>query len=286
MRRKAGKNHRKQAEEHRLPEETGYGAEERFPAGSSFRQYIFVIRELTGREIKRKYARSYLGILWSVLNPLLSMAVMTMIFSTIFKRNIENYPIYYLTGSIFWSLFTEATNSAMTALVDNKSMLIKVRLPMEIFPLSRCFTAMTNFGYSLVAYTVMLFVSRIPFTPYMLMIFLYAGMLFLFALGVGYFLSVLYTIFGDIKHLYSIMLTLLMYASAIFYPVESTSEMMQKIIKSNPVYNYIACARKCMLEAAMPDSAQWMKLFVWSIGMFLFGKIFFHKMRNRVLQKV
>lgn len=260
--------------------------EEKSGTGDRLKQYVFVIRELTAREIKRKYARSYLGIVWSVLNPLLSMAVMSMIFSTIFKRNIENYPIYYLTGSIFWNLFTESTNAAMTALVDNKGMLVKVRLPMEIFPLSRCFTAMTNFGYSLVAYTVMLLVLRIPFTPYMLLVFFYAVLLFLFAVGVGYILSVFYTLFGDIKHLYSILLTLLMYASALFYPVESTSELMQKIIGVNPVYNYIACARKCVLEAALPDAGQWVKLAVWSGGVFLLGKIYFHKMRNRVLQKV
>ncbi len=255
-------------------------------AESGIKQYFFVIRELTAREIKRKYARSYLGILWSVLNPLLSMAVMSMIFSTIFKRNIENFPIYYLTGSIFWSLFTGATNAAMTSLVDNKSMLVKSKLPMGIFPLSRCFTALTNFGYSLVAYVVMLLVFRIPFSPCMFMIIPYAAALFLFSLGVGYLLSVLYTMFGDIKHLYTILLTLLMYASALFYPVESTSEQMQKVIENNPVYNYIACARKCVLEAAMPDANQWARLFVWSMGAFLLGKWCFGRMRNKVLQKV
>ena len=209
-----------------------------------------------------------------------------MIFSTVFKRNIENFPIYYLTGSIFWNLFTGATNAAMTSLVDNKSMLVKVKLPMEIFPLSRCFTAMTNFGYSLVAYVVMLLIFRISFTPCMLLVFLYAGMLFLFSLGVGYWLSVIYAVFGDIKHLYSILLTLLMYASALFYPVESTSEAMQEVIVRNPVYNYIACARKCVLDAALPDANQWARLFVWSIGMFLAGKFCFDKLGNRVLQKI
>ena len=104
------------------------------------RQYIFVIRELTSREIKRKYSRSYLGIVWSVLNPLLMMAVISLIFSQLFKRSIENYPIYYLTGNILWQLFTGATNAAMTALIDNKTMLIKVKLPMEIFVLARVYT--------------------------------------------------------------------------------------------------------------------------------------------------
>ena len=253
---------------------------------SRAKQYMFVIRELTAREIKRKYARSYLGILWSVLNPLLSMTVMSLIFSTIFKRNIENFPIYYLTGTIFWSLFTGATNAAMTALVDNKSMLIKVRLPMEIFPLSRCYTALVNLGYSLIAYVAMLLVFRISFQPYMLLVFFYSVLLFLFALGIGYALSILYALFGDIKHLYSILLTLWMYASAIFYPVESTSGMMQKVIIHNPVYNYIACARQSVLNAAPPDINQWVRMFVWSFGMYLVGKWFFRKMKSRVLMKI
>ena len=249
-------------------------------------QYFFVIRELVSREIKRKYARSYLGILWSVLNPLLSMAVMSMIFSTIFKRSIENFPIYYLTGNILWALFTGATNSAMTALVDNKNMLIKVKLPMSIFPLSRSCTALANFGYSLVAYVIMLIIFRIEPNVYMPLLLLYAGGLFLFSLGIGYLLSVLYVLFGDIKHLYSVLLTIWMYMSAIFYPVSSLSPQMQAVVIRNPVYNYIACARKCILEAAPPSAEEWARLFVWSIGTYIIGRFYFKKMQNCVLQKV
>lgn len=250
------------------------------------KQYAFVIKELVTREIKRKYARSSLGIVWSVLNPLLSMIVLSMIFSTIFKRSIENFPIYYLTGSIFWSLFTEATNSAMTSLVDNKTLLIKVKLPMQVFPLSRSCTALTNFGYSLIAYVIIIVIFRIKPTIYMPLIFLYAACLFMFALGIGYVLSVLYVLFGDIKHLYSVVLTMWMYASAIFYPVESTSGIMQEIIVRNPIYNYITCARKCVMYGALPSIEEWARLFVWSIGVYIIGKLYFEKMHNKVLLKV
>ena len=98
------------------------------------KQYYFVIKQLVDREIKRKYARSFLGVIWSVLNPLMTMAVMSMIFSTIFKRSIENYPIYYLTGTIFWQLFSGATNSAMTALVDNRTLLLAT----PVLPMCSC----------------------------------------------------------------------------------------------------------------------------------------------------
>ena len=161
-----------------------------------WKQYWFVIRELTSREIKRKYARSYLGIVWSVLNPLMTMAVMSLIFSTMFKRSIENYPIYYLTGSILWSMFTGITNSAMTALVDNKAMLIKVKLPMAIFPLSRAYTALVNLGYSLVAYVIMLLVFKIQWNSCIPLFFVYIAGMFFFATGLGYLLSILYVHFG------------------------------------------------------------------------------------------
>ena len=132
--------------------------------GERRRQYWFVIQQLTARELKRKYARSVLGILWSVLNPLLSMAVLSLIFSQMFRRSIENYPIYYLTGYLLWQAFTATTNSAMTTLADNRALLLKVKLPLELFILTRGCTALVNLGYSLIAYGVMLAVFRIPVT--------------------------------------------------------------------------------------------------------------------------
>lgn len=249
-------------------------------------QYIFVIKELVSREIKRKYARSSLGIIWSVLNPLLSMAVMSMIFTTIFRRSIENFPIYYLTGNIMWSLFTQATNAAMTSLVDNKNFLIKAKLPMQIFPLARSCTALANFGYSLIAYVIMLIVFRIKPSIYMPFMLACVAGLFMFSLGIGYILSILYVMFGDIKHLYSVLLTIWMYASAIFYPVESTSGIMQEFIIRNPIYNYIACARKCILEGRHPSLEELARLFIWSVGVYIVGKLYFEKMQNKVLQKV
>ena len=121
----------------------------------SLKQYFFVLRQLVSRELKRKYARSYLGILWSVLNPMLSMAVLSMIFSTMFKKSIQNFPIYYLTGLIIWQLFSTATSTSITTLVDNRQLLLKVKLSKETFVLARVFTAVANFGYTFIAYIIM-----------------------------------------------------------------------------------------------------------------------------------
>lgn len=250
------------------------------------KQYFFVIRELTSREIKRKYARSYLGIVWSVLNPLLTMAVMSLIFSKMFKRNIENYPIYYLTGSVLWSMFTSITNTTMTSLVDNKTMLIKVKLPMIIFPLSRAYTALVNLGYSLVAYVIMLFVFRISWNIYMPLFFLYIVGTFMFATGLGYLLSILYVHFGDIKHLWGVLLSLWMFLSALFYPIENVSLAMQQVIRQNPMYVYIYSARKAILYRQLPNTTEWIQMILWSIGMYFFGWFVFKHFKRGVMQKI
>lgn len=163
------------------------------------KQYKFVLKELVGREIKRKYARSYLGIVWSVLNPLLSMIVLTVIFSKMFQKSIENYPVYYLTGMIIWTMFTGATNAAMTTLVDNKNMLIKVRFPTKIFVMSRVYTALVNLGYSLIPYVGILLFFRIKITWRVIWFPLIIFCLLLFALGISYMLSVAYVFFWRCK---------------------------------------------------------------------------------------
>lgn len=250
------------------------------------KQYWFVIRELTGRELKRKYSRSYLGVLWSVLNPLLFMVVMSAVFSVMFQRSIENFPIYFLTGNIIWSLFSGATNTAMTALVDNKQLLIKVKLPLQVFTLSRVYTALMNFGYSFLAYIVMLFVFKIQPQWTMFVIIPIVGLLLLFAAGMSLFLSAAYVFFGDIKHLYSVLLTLWMYLSAIFYPLTALSEIMQKIISENPMYCYIVATRECIMYGMLPDAGLWLRMILWAVGMFAFGQLFFWKKKNNIIQKV
>ena len=250
------------------------------------RQYFFAIRQMVAREVKRKYARSYLGVVWSVLNPLLTMAVMSMIFSTIFKRSIENFPIYYLTGSIFWQLFSGATQSAMTALVDNKTLLLKVKLTKQTFVIARVFTALTNFGYTCIAYALMLLVFRIRPSVYILLFPIDVLFMLLFSLGIGMALCILYVFFSFIKYLYSVLLTLWMYLSAVFYPVDNLSLSMQKIVSANPVYAYIRFARDVVLYGRMPRQEVWLQISVWGVLSFAAGYLILRKYENLVMQRI
>lgn len=250
----------------------------------SLKQYFFVLRQLVSRELKRKYARSYLGILWSVLNPMLSMAVLSMIFSTMFKKSIQNFPIYYLTGLIIWQLFSTATSTSITTLVDNRQLLLKVKLSKETFVLARVFTAVANFGYTFIAYIIMLFVFKIKFNPYMLLLPIDVIFLTLFSIGMAYILSTCYVFFADINHLYSVVLTLWMYMSAIFYPIDSVPVSMQLIIGYNPMFSYINFARDCVLNAKLPDVTDFTQIAAWGIVSFAIGTYVFKKNENKVMQ--
>ena len=249
----------------------------------SIKMYFFAMKELVGREVKRKYVRSYLGVMWSVLNPLLSMVVMSLIFSTIFKRSIENFPVYYLTGTILWNMFTGATNSAMTALVDNKNLMTRTKLPRQIFPLSRILTSLVNFWYSLIAYVVIVVFFKIAPSASLLAFPVVVMMLLLFSTGLGYVLAIAYTFMPDVKYLYSILLQLWMYLSAIFYPVDLLSPQMQTVIRVNPLYIFIAAARSCVLYHAWPPAMEWIGMLGWGFGMYALGSLVFDANKDKIL---
>ena len=252
----------------------------------SKKQYIFVIQELTGREIKRKYARSRLGILWSVLNPLLMMIVMTLVFSYMFKRSIENFPLYYLTGSLFWTLFSGGTNHAMTALVDNKGLLIRAKLPRQIFVLSRLYTELVNFGFSCVPYVLLLVFYRIKPSWTMLLLPLDILLTLAFTMGIGYLLSILYVFFADIRYLYGVFLRILLYLTAIFYPVSALPETLQKIVGFNPVHMSIYIARECMVYGRAPHYSAWLKLSLAALVSCTVGWTVFSRKQNDVMQRM
>lgn len=253
---------------------------------SRFKQYLFVIRELTGRELKRKYSRSRLGVVWSILQPLLNMIVLSLIFSQMFKRSIENFPVYYLCGSVLWTLFTTSTQTAMTALVDNKQMLIKVKIPMQVFIISRVYTAFVNFIYSLIAFIPILLVFHVRINGTVFFLPFIVACELLFAMGFSYALSVGYVFFGDIRHLYGILLTLWMYLSAIFYPVSRLPDVMLTVVANNPIYLFIDGMRWIVLENSFPPGRTVFKMIIWSVLIYLAGSLIFQKSKNKIMQRL
>ena len=249
-------------------------------------QYRFVIKELVMREFKRKYSRSFLGVIWSVLNPLLTMGVISLFFTQLLGRDTPNFPVYVLTGLLIFQLFTGATNSAMTTLVDSKAMLIKVKFPLEIFVVAKICSAIVDFGFSFVAYVVILLVFRIPPTGYMLFYPVILLCVILFVLGTSCVLSVAYVYFGDIKHLWSVVTMMIMWASAVFWSIDVLEGAPAFIARANPIFNFINSARQVMLWQQLPSFWQNLQMVAWSVGVFVIGLKIFRKNKVKILTKL
>lgn len=252
----------------------------------SRKQHIYVMRELTKREIKRKYARSYLGILWSVLEPLLNMLIVTFLFSYIFSKNIENYPAYYFTGYIVVTFFGTATRTAMTALKDNKGLMLKTKLPRRTFVLSRVYTALVNFGFSCLAFIVVLIIFQIRPTWTMLLFPVNIFFLTLFAIGVSYLISIWFVFQQDSKNIYGNIISVLTTFTALFYSIDALAPGVRTFIQFNPIFTYVKIARDCILYGRISEPQYWIQMVAWAVGMFIIGRLVFNAKENRVIEKL
>ena len=189
-----------------------------FKCIAEIKKYQFLIYELVIRDIKKKYRRSVLGVVWSILNPLLMMAVTAMVFSTIFRFQIENYPLYLLTGQIMFTFFSESTSFAMASIIENASLLKKIYIPKYLFPLSRVISSCVNLLFTLPALLLIIFVTGQTVHIEMTAFIVSLALLLVLCFGVGLLLSTAVVYFRDIFHLYGVVLSLLSYATPIFYP--------------------------------------------------------------------
>ena len=248
------------------------------------KQYIFVIHELTAREIKRKYARSVLGIVWSVLNPLLFMIVMSLVFSG-YTLNSTTYPVYYITGFTMWTMFNTATTTSMTAFEDNKNLFQKTKLPRVIFVLSRDYTALVNLGFSCIALLIVLACFRVRLNWTVIIFFVDVIFEMIFSIGVSFILATIYVFYKDIKFLWRNFIVLLVHMVAVYIPIERYPENLHEITRKNPLYFYPNIARRCVLEGTY--DIQELKLMVWwAIIVFTIGLLVFKFKENEIVKKL
>ncbi len=220
-----------------------------------FWRYRYLIYNLISRDFKLKYRRSVLGVVWSVLNPLLMSLVMYLVFSSMFANmrggGIENYAVFLLIGQILFSLFNEATNSAMASVLSSAPLLRKVYIPKYIFPLEKVCFSLVNCVFSLVALVILMLFTGAPFHWTAILAVYPLLTLFGFCLGVGLFLAMVTVFFRDIMHIWSVFCTALMYFSAVFYDPAQLSGPLQSIIRINPLYWYITAFRRVVLDGQL-----------------------------------
>ena len=219
---------------------------------AKLKKHKFLFEELVKRDFKRKYKGTVLGMGWSMLMPLLMLLVMKVVFENFFGRNIAHYTTYLFCGNLVYSWFAEATNLGMRSLVVNAGIFTKVDVPKYLFLLSGSVQTLINFSLTMLIFFLFCALDHITFTWKFLLLVYPVATLFLFNIGVGLILSALHVFFRDMDYIWRVFLQLLMYGSAIFYPVDSLSPRLQTVFAFNPVYRHIAYFREAVLDGAVP----------------------------------
>lgn len=259
-------------------------------AENGLKKDIYILKQLVGKDFKLKYRRSFLGVLWSVLNPLLMMIVMAAVFSTFFVglrgENIVNYPLYLILGNITFGLMNDATSSSLTSIIGSASLLKKVKIHRSVFPIQKVLFALVNFSFSLIAVAIVMLWFRIMPTWHILWLPVGLALLILFCMGVGLALSALSVFFRDVIHLWSVVMTAWTYATPLFWDISMIDGMgafMQTILRANPMYAYVMFMRDIFLYQTSPSAAVLLSCTFWAVIAMVIGYLIFHKTEHKFI---
>ena len=243
-----------------------------------------LLKQLIIRDIKLKYRRSYLGYLWSILNPLMLMVVMVIVFSNLFRFDIPNFPLYLLSGQIIFSFMVEATNMSVSSITGNASLLKKTYVPKYIFTLSKVGSSLVNLLFSLGALVLVMLFTQAEFSWYLLFFPIIILQVFIFSLGLGLWLAAITVFFRDIQYLWGVFVSMWMYLTPLFYPVSIIPEEYQTLYKTaNPMYWYIEQFRDVVLYAKFPESSSIVVGSLVSVSVLILSAWYFNKKQDEFI---
>lgn len=248
----------------------------------------FILKQLVTKDFKRKYRRSVLGIAWSVLNPLMMMIVMSVVFSFVFRADIENYPLYLILGNITFSFMSESTSQALMSFIDAAPLLKKVRVSRFVFPVQKVLFALVNFTFSLVAVALVMLWFRVVPTWHIIWLPVCLFLLVLFCSGIGLIVGSLAVFFRDVVHLWSVILTAWTYLTPIFWaPTQLAANgaptWVMSIVELNPMYGFVTFMRDIFLWNQNP-SMQTLGLCVfWAVIILGIGILVFRKTQHKFI---
>jgi ABC-2 type transport system permease protein len=257
-----------------------------------------IVVQLVKRGVKLQYRNSAIGVIWTILNPLLNMFVMYIVFGTILDYNDDKtYLLYLLCGNIIFNTMRAATSQSLPSLVYNRGLLTKNKIAYSVFPLATNLTAIVNFVFSFVALIIVMLIVSIQVPVFSRMVWLTIPMLpalFLFNYGVSLILSALYVFFRDVMHFYNVFLTLWMYFTPIFYKIGSLGSLWQEIVmklvmKLNPMAHYIEYFRNIIYrvktgtlhEAAVDTSL--LSLYAIGLSFAVIGSLIFSLTKRKFI---
>lgn len=248
-----------------------------------FRRNLFILKTLVTKDFKLKYRRSFLGVLWSVLNPLLMMVVMSAVFSYMFRFSIPNYPLYLILGQILFTLMSDATGAAMSSIIDAAGLIKKIRVEKMLFPLEKACFSMVNFLFSAIAAVIVMIYFQIFPTLNLLFLPILLICVLLFSVGLGLILSSLAVFFRDTIHLWGVILTAWTYATPIFYPLDLLPPSLITAMEFNPMYQYITYFRDIMMNGITPSLEQNLICIGMAVATFVVGFIVFRKTEHKFI---
>ena len=254
----------------------------------NFKKYQFLLVQLVSRDFKVKYKRSFLGVIWSLLYPVLTMAVMAIVFTNMFRLSMPgvNYLVYLMTGLVIFNYFSEASNLAMSSVVANFGLINKVYIPKYIFPLSKCLFVGINFLLTLIPLYILILITGTGLNVYHLLLPFVVICLFLFTIGIGFILSAVSVFLRDMFYIYGVVITLLQYMTPIMYDFALIPEHLKFIFKCNPLFWYIDFAREIILYGQIPDFNVWICCLGFSIGILFLGMFIFKRNQDKFIYYV
>ena len=261
-------------------------------AKTGFQKDIFILKQLVGKDFKIKYRRSFLGVAWSVLNPLLMMIVMAIVFTTIFAQGRngsitpEMYPLYLIVGNVTFAVMSDSTSQALSSIIQASSLLKKVKVHRFVFPVQKVLFSLVNFAFSLIAVAiVMLWFHVIP-TWHLLLLPVCLIQLMFFCMGVGLLLSAATVFFRDVMHLWSVVLTAWTYFTPIFWTTDYILKMphiLRVLMYANPMYNYLQFMRDIFLFQTCPTPLEFGLCVAWAVIAMAIGYTVFHKNEHKFI---
>lgn len=256
---------------------------------SNYAKDKFILQQLVNKDFKLRYRRSVLGVIWSVLNPLLMMIIMSFVFSYFLRgSNVENYPLYLIVGNITFALMNESTSAGLRSIIDAAPLLKKVKVDRWVFPVQKVFSAAFNFSFSLIAVAiVMLFFQVIP-TWHIVWMVPALLLLMVFCMGISLLIGAAAVFFRDMIHLWSVLITAWTYLTPIFWDLSLLTNsnapwIVVAVVKANPMYNYIDMMRCAIVYQATPGSTVLILAVAWALLALVAGILVFRKTQRKFI---
>ncbi|MEM1179472.1 MAG: ABC transporter permease [Acidobacteriota bacterium] len=245
--------------------------------------YQDLIWDLVARELKVRYRRSVLGFAWSMLQPLMTMGVLMVVFSTIFKFDVKNYPVFALAGILFWNFFQQSIVTSMNSLKSVAYILQKLPVPMVVFPIATIISGIVHLLFAMVPMLLVLLITGHKIGPSLLFLPVSILIAAIFTLGAGLLLAPLAVLFSDVIELVGVGLTLLFYLTPIIYPISIVlGHRFYPIVHYNPTRSILEVFRDPIYFAKVPP-LQHISLSVFlAVGLLLIGIWVFRRFADRI----